>query len=166
MPIAVFFVFFAGSIVVALLYPHLRVLAILISVLCAAFLGFLYIDQRDRVRGYATDIPTDTLTLSGIQIEEQTRFTRITGRVRNGAEGFRLRAFTLVATLYDCPAENSETTDCAVIAQDQGIARVDIPPGQTRGFQAIIGLANPLEPQGIARWDYTILSIQASQPPG
>ena len=164
MPIAAFFVVFTGAFTVAVLYPHLRAIAIMVSLICGGILGFLWIDQAGRERGHQTDIGPDEVTLSSIELEDGARFTRIAGRVRNDSTSHHLREFTLTATLYDCPDEGATRSDCAVIAQQDAIARVDVPPNQTRGFEAIVGLADHLTAQGVAVWDYDITGTRASAP--
>ncbi|MEM8868930.1 MAG: hypothetical protein AAF848_04215 [Pseudomonadota bacterium] len=164
MPIAAFFVVFAGSIVLAVLYPHIRAVAIMIGLVCTAILVFIVVDRGSTPERQRAVIAVQELRLSDVEFSETSRFTRLSGRVQNTSSAHQLREFSILATLYDCPDTEVALPSCEVIAQDEGIARVDVPPGQTRAFEAILGLTQRLSPKGDARWDFDILSTRATAP--
>ncbi|MEM8789226.1 MAG: hypothetical protein AAGE76_13285 [Pseudomonadota bacterium] len=163
MPIAVFFVVLTGSVAIALLYPHLRVVAIVIAAFCAALIGFIAVDRVGEVGRAADRISVEDITLSEVALSFEPRYMRMTGRAANASNAHQLREFTVQATLRDCPAEDSAADECAVIGQETGIARVDIPPGQVRPFAVVLGFSNGADaPEGL-RWNFDILSARASE---
>jgi hypothetical protein len=164
MPYAAFFIVFAGSLAIAVIYPHLRVAASLVALGCAAILVAVFVEiggiesARREVR-----ITPDELTFSHTEFVEGPRFIRLAGRATNGSDAFTLRDFHLTATLYDCPALDSETADCTIIAQHDAIARVTVPPGQARDFDTVLGFADQPDPEGVPRWAFDVTRITATE---
>jgi len=165
MPFIAFFFVLAGAIAVFVIYPRLRVIAGTVMVLFSALLAYLWLGGageavRDQTRIAATD-----LTLSDLELVEDARFLRFTGRVTNGAADAELRDFHVQITMRDCPAPQTPPADCAIIAQDTGIARVDVPAGQTRAFSAVINFVDMPEVIGVPVWDHSITAVRATDLP-
>ena len=164
MPYAAFFFVFAGSLIVAVIYPHLRVAASLVALGCAAILGAVLLEiggietARREVR-----IAPEELVLSNTEFIEGPRFIRLAGRAANQSDNYTMRDFHVTATLYDCPALTSENADCIIIAEHDAIARVEVPPGQARNFDVVLGFADQPEAQGIPRWTLDVTSITATE---
>ena len=165
MPIVVVFLALAGSIAIFFLYPHLRVLAGAVIALFTALVVYIIVDQGGEEEADAQRIAPNELTLSDITLAEDPRFIRLTGRVTNGSPQYHLREFDLTVTVRDCPAEDAADADCAVIAQDTGIARVDVPAGQTRAFDAVIQFRAQTPSTGVARIEHDITRTHATPPP-
>lgn len=161
MHIAIFFAALAGSLIVAVSDRQLRPVALIFSAIMAALLVYVTWDQLFRSTPDAPQMAVDDLLLSDLRIEQDPRLLRVSGRVENGSEEFRLREFTILATLNDCPSADSALAECAVIAQDDGIARVDVPPGQARSFHAVFSFRDVPVPQGETIWDYEIVTLRA-----
>lgn len=164
MPYAAFFIVFAGSLAIAVIYPHLRVVASLVALGCAAILLAVMVEiggtesARREVR-----IAASELTLTQIEFVEGRRYIRLTGRAANGSERYTLRDFHVTAELYDCPELTSEAAECTVIAEHDTVARVTVPPGQARDFDTVLGFADQPEPQGVPRWSFEITEINATR---
>lgn len=164
MPYAAFFIVFAGSLAIAVIYPHLRVVAALVALGCAAILVAVFVEiggvetARREVR-----ITPDELTFSHAEFVEGPRFMRLAGRATNGSEAYTLRDFHVSATLYDCPALDSEPPDCTIIAERDAIARVTIPPGQARDFDTVLGFADQPDPEGVPIWKFDVTRITATE---
>ncbi len=164
MPYAAFFIVFAGSLAVAVIYPHLRVVASLVALGCAAILLAVLIEiggnesARREVR-----ITPEELNLTQTQFVEDRRFIRLTGRAANDSDRFTLRDFHITAALYDCPVAASAESDCTIIAEKDGIARIEVPPGQARDFDAVLGFADQPEVEGVPRWTFEVTQITATR---
>lgn len=163
MPIAIFFAALAGSLIVAISDRQLRPVALIFAAVMAALLSYVTWDQLFRGTPVAPHMTIEELVLSDLQVEQDPRLQRVSGRVENLSEGFRLREFTILATLNDCPAADIDLPECAVIAQDDGIARVDVPPGQARSFHAVFSFRDVPEPMGTTVWDYEVLQLRATE---
>lgn len=163
MHIVAFFVALVAALSVAILYPRLRIPA---GLLVAFFLGLMiYVfvqipgetDQRD------ARITAEQLELDDVSLVQEARFSRLTGRVRNLSDTYTLRDFDVRVTLLDCPAPDAGAEACVVIAEDNGIARVNLPPGQVRRFEVVLRFTDVPEPTGYAEWDYQVTGIRASE---
>ncbi|MEM8658013.1 MAG: hypothetical protein AAGF22_07940, partial [Pseudomonadota bacterium] len=139
--------------------------AVMVGLVCSAILAFLVFDRVGAPERQRAVIAIQEVKLSEVEIIESRRFTKLTGRVQNTSGIHRLREFALEATLYDCPDAEVALPSCEVIAQDTGLSRVDVPAGQTRAFEAVLGLTERLEPRGLTRWEFDIVSTRASDPP-
>ncbi|MBD3626146.1 MAG: hypothetical protein HUJ24_12410 [Rhodobacteraceae bacterium] len=162
MHIAIFFAALAGALIAAITDRQLRPVALMFAVVMAALLAFVVWDELIRDQANPNEMTLDQLALTELAIEQDERFVRVSGRAENLSEGHRLREFRLLATLHDCPAAESAFTDCQVIAQDDGIARVDIPPGQVRAFSAVFSFRDVPELQGVPIWDYELTALRAT----
>lgn len=162
MPIAALFIVIAGAVAVAILYPHLRILALAMLVLFGGVLGAYFLTGNGTVERQAALIPAEELVVSDVDLTAGVRFETLTGRVTNPSDSYRLRSFDVTVTLHDCPDALVPLETCATIAQDRGTARVDVPPGQTRAFRAVVGFAAVPPLQGVLRWDYRISATTAT----
>jgi len=164
MPYAAFFIIFAGSLAIAVIYPHLRVVASLVALGCVAILLAVLVEiggtetARREVR-----ITAEELTLSQTEFVEDRRFIRLTGRAANSSERYTLRDFHVTAELHDCTLETSDEAECTVIAEKDAIVRVEVPPGQARNFDAVLGFADQPESAGVPRWTFEVTQITANR---
>ncbi|NNU81109.1 hypothetical protein HMH01_11750 [Halovulum dunhuangense] len=165
MPIAIFFLILAGALAVAVLYPHMRPAAAVIGAFAGALLGWVVTDRVLAPDPAASGIAVEKVALSDLVLSREPRLSRISGRVTNLDTDLRLADFTLRTTLYDCPEVESALEDCAVIGQDAGIARVDLPAGQTRAFHVVMRFADMPEPAGVLRWDHAVTQVRAAGQP-
>ena len=162
MPFVVFFLLLAGAGVIFVLYPHLRMLAGAVFVFFAGLLGYLVADQWLGDDPTKADIGSEVVTVSDLRLIEGSRFQKVTGRVLNGSDSARLRSFDVHIQVLDCPDEDSAEADCAIIADDTGVARVDVPPGQVRDFEATLGFIGQTAPKGVMRWTHEIGEVRAT----
>ena len=162
MPIAIIFLFVAGSLAVAILYPHLRVIAFAILLVFGAIFGVYILTNESEVDRAASRIPVEDLTLTDLELTYEPRFSAISGRVLNKSDQYRLRSFDIQVTLYDCDTAEQALESCAIIAEDSGPARMDVPPGQTRNFRGVLDLRTETVAKNVSRWDYQILNITAT----
>lgn len=162
MPIILFFVVFGGAVAVAVLYPHLRAQAGIVLALLGGLLAWVVVDQL-LLDEPEPPVAREDLSLAEVVLTEGPRFVRVSGRVTNDADGARLREFTLAVTLRDCPSADAAPEACEVVAEDSGIARVDVPPGQTQAFEAILGFTERSEIRGVPSWDYRITAVRGTE---
>lgn len=161
MQIVVFFVALAAAIAVAVLYPRLRIPAGLMIALLLGLLVYAFVSLRGETDQRSSRIPVDELVLSDVQLVQETRFTRLSGRAQNLSERYTLLDFDVRVMLYDCPAEGAPHEDCAVIAEAQGIARVGLPPRQVRHFETVFRFSDVAEVEGTLDWGYEVTGIRA-----
>ena len=167
MPIVVIFLVVAGALVIAILYPHLRAIALGVVAFFAILFGIYFATLGPLGSGGGAAIAPDELTLSALSLDQDARSATLSGTVRNGSERYRLRSFELQVTIYDCPpdtpAEAAGPESCAIIGEDEGIARADVPPGQLRRFDAVLSFPAMPAPQGTPIWRERILSTRATE---
>ncbi len=165
MHIAIFFAALAGALIAAITDRQLRPVALMFAGVMAALLAYVIWDAMLRTPDGPPEMALEQLELTELAVEQDERFVRVSGRAANLSETFRLREFRLLATLHDCPAADSAFTDCEVIAQDDGIARVDVPAGQVRAFSAVFSFRNVPDLHGIPIWDYELTELRATDEP-
>lgn len=164
MPFVIIFLVLAGAAAIYVLYPHLRKMALMFILLFGAILAYVVVDEvLDRGLG-PQELTAADLTLADVALAEDLRYLRLTGRVTNGSADRTLREFTLRLTEFDCPAADTPRADCAIIAQNTGIARVDVPPGQTRDFEAIVRFTSRTVPKGVPAWQEEITAVRGLAP--
>lgn len=162
MPIAGFFVVLAGALAIAILYPHLRVMAIAVVVFMCALLGYLFFDMTTQTDRRVTLIDQSELRFDALDLRQDSRFSRLAGRVTNTSDTARLRDFSVTVHLMDCETPETPRPECATIAEDTGIARVDLPAGQTRAFEVVLSFRDTPDVTGVLVWDHTISDIHAT----
>lgn len=162
MPVAVVFLLISGSALVAWVYPQYRVPALSIAGLFLA-LVLVYLTTTDFDRPTAADrIALDQVELSELTLSEERLAIRLDGRVKNLAEGFMLREMALTLRLFDCPTAESPLEACETIAEDDAPARVAVPPGQLRGFEAVFGFPNRPPLAGTLVWRHEVTGTDAT----
>lgn len=162
MPIVVIFLFVAGAIAVAVLYPHLRAIALaVISVFAAIFTAYFFFSDTESDRA-VTRISVEELVLSDVELEHTARYSAITGRVLNASESYQLRTFDIEVTMFDCETETQDLSECATVAQDQTTSRIIVPAGQTRDFRAVLDLRSAAATRNIAKWDHKVTNVTAT----
>ena len=102
------------------------------------------------------------IELSDMVLTEGSRFQKLSGRVTNASAQADLRSFDIRIRVLDCPDASSDDTDCAIIADDTGLARVEVPPGQTRDFEATLGFSSRTQPKGVTRWVHEIGAVRGT----
>ncbi|WP_112323458.1 hypothetical protein [Oceanibium sediminis] len=163
MPIVVFFLILAGAIAVAILYPHLRILALGVVALFGSLAAYLFFGDYGTPANQGQRISVDELVLEDVTFVQDNRFDRLQGRVTNTSEAYRLRDFDVAVRLFDCPLPDAERSACNVVGEETGIARADVPAGQTRPFDAVLGLSQLPALKGVLVWDYEITSTRATE---
>ncbi len=158
MPVALLFLVVAGAAAVAVLHPRYRIVAITALVLLAGVTSLYFLTLGDEAADADPLIPASAVSLNGVELTEERGYFRLSGRVTNGAAAGTLTRFTVDVVIYDCPEEESPTEECAIIAESEGLARVEVPPGQTRTFSSIHRFSDTPEPLGVRTWDHTVLS--------
>jgi hypothetical protein len=162
MPMALFFLTFGGAVAIALLYPHLRVIAIAVAALCAALLAYIVYDQTSEPQRDATRLTPQDIVLTDVTLEEGPRYLSLNGWIENTSGIYTVRSVNLRTRFYDCPTLETDITECPAIGEETGIARVNIPAGQTRPFKATLGFRDVATPRGVLRWDHEVSSVRAT----
>lgn len=134
MPVAVLIVVIALYIYALVAAPRYRVPGAIAGVLILAGLGWYFFASPSQTERAATLVSVEDLTLDGLDLERTIRGATLSGRVANAAETAHLREMTITVRLFDCELEDTALEECATIGESAAIARVDVPPGQLRGF--------------------------------
>ncbi|QHQ34145.1 hypothetical protein [Algicella marina] len=137
MPIAAFFVLIAGGIAVAILYPHLRIAVLAVLAVAGGGLAAYFLLADINATPRAERIEADEVQLADIVLTEERGYSVLAGRVTNASQDWTLSNFGLRIRLYDCPTVETQLTECTVVAEDRGRARVTVPPGQSRAFRTV-----------------------------
>ncbi|MEM6946425.1 MAG: hypothetical protein AAF565_21990 [Pseudomonadota bacterium] len=163
MPIIAFVLILGAAVATAILYPPARILAIavVVGLLVLVRIYFLTLGNDDGID--ARQLAAEAVALDAVALEEARGLTYLRGRVTNADEEARLRSFRIDLKLFDCPDAEGPLTDCAVIAEDEGIARVDVPPGQTRAFESVHRFSDRPDVLGTVRWEIEITGAEASR---
>jgi|GEM_PF-2770672 len=162
MPFAIFFLVFGGAIILAILYPHIRVLALATAALCAVLVGTIFVDRVAETDRRALRLTPQDITLSDVTLVPEARYFKLTGWAENKSALHRARDFILRSRLYDCPTDDAALTDCTTVGDETGIARVDLPPGQARPFSAVLGFTAEYEARGVLHWEHEITEVHAT----
>lgn len=162
MPILILLTIIGLAIAVAILYPQLRLVAGLVVAIFLGLIGIYFVTGDSAVTNQR-DLDVELVILEDIALAEERGYARLSGRVTNGSETSHLRSFKIDLKLFDCPDEEVATETCAVIAEDDGIARVDVPAGQTRQFESVHRFSDTPPLKGVLRWDIEVLSADASR---
>lgn len=141
--------------------PNLRLAG---GIVAAALLGGLsyYILATDpEPRAEMRRIDVVDVTLSDVELEIGIRTSELSGRVINGSENYDLTGVLLTVKLFDCPGADSDLSDCYTIGEDDGEARVTVPPGQLRDFTASLLFIGLPEVTGEFRWTHEVTGLRA-----
>ena len=162
MPVAVLIVAIALYVYALVAAPRYRVPGAIAGVLVVAGLGWYFFASPSQTERAAALVSVEDLTLDQLDLERTIRGATLSGRVANGAETAHLREMTITVRLFDCELEDTALEDCATIGESAAIARVDVPPGQLRGFSAHYIFPNLPPLAGILRWDHRITALRAT----
>jgi hypothetical protein len=162
MPIAVLILVLAAYVYVLVAVPEWRRGGLLLGALAAAGLGiYFWLAEPEPERAAARIAPSE-LVLTELDLTDTPRGRTLRGRVENTSPRFRLREMTVTLTLRDCPADAGPDTHCPVIAQSSALVRVDVPPGQLRGFSAPFVFPDMPAVLGELRWEHAIEGTRAT----
>ncbi len=162
MPVAVLIVVIALYVYALVAAPRYRVPGVIAGVLILAGLGWYFFASPSQTERAATLVTVEDLTLDQLDLERTIRGATLRGRVANGAGTAHLREMTITVRLFDCELEDTDLEDCATIGESAAIARVDVPPGQLRGFSAHYIFTNLPPLVGVLRWDHRITALRAT----
>ncbi len=162
MPIAALFLIIVGSITVAFLYPQLRAVAVIVLVVFGGAVSTYFILGGGLVEQQANKITAEDVNLMNVTLTEEGGYTVLSGRVQNLSTAYNLRDFDVEVRLFDCPEAESELTECLVISDEKGIARVAIPPEQTRRFRTVFRFPALPALEGVLRWEWQVLDATTS----
>lgn len=161
MQIAVIFLAVAGFFYILYTYPRLRLAGGLVMASAIAGLTFYLVVTDPEPQVELGRITTDEIILSDLILDLGVRTSSLTGRVVNGSAEYVLSGVSLDVRVYDCPADDTPLDQCFTIGEDDGYARVTVPPGQLRDFSAVFLFNNLPEITGVLRWDHTITALRA-----
>ena len=162
MPVAVLIVVIAVYVYALVAAPRFRIPGAIGGVVVLAGLGWYLLASPSQTERAATLVSVEDLTLDGLELERTIRGATLSGRVANAAETSRLREMTITVRLFDCELEDTALEDCATIGESAAIARVDVPPGQLRGFSAHYIFPDLPPLAGVLRWDHRITALRAT----
>ncbi|MEO1421698.1 MAG: hypothetical protein AAFV09_00865, partial [Pseudomonadota bacterium] len=89
------------------------------------------------------------------------RFSTLSGRVENQAEAGIVRQIAVRVRLFDCESEATPIAECAQIGEDDGVARLELPPGQLRAFEATLRFADQPRVAGVLVWEFEVTGVRA-----
>ncbi|MGB0499422.1 MAG: hypothetical protein ACPGID_13870 [Rubricella sp.] len=139
-------------------FPRARIPgAVFVAVYLGVFVWQVYFNEAEPTRDPVT---IEQVVLADVVFEPDPRLTAMTGIVTNRSETTPLTRFEVDVLLLDCPAgvEPSRVA-CAVIGEDEAAVYPDVPPGQSRGFRAVLSFTGAPEPRGTLAHLYTITRV-------
>jgi len=155
-------------IVVVGLYTYilLRVPALRLSggIVAFALLGglFYYLFASDpQTQAALLRVETTEITVSDLDLEIGVRTSNLSGRVVNGSALYEVTGIVLDVKLFDCPDDTAPLTECFTIGEDDSEARVSVPPGQLRDFNATLLFTDLPEITGEFRWTHELIGVRA-----
>lgn len=163
MPIAALLIIFAGSAAIAVLYPHLRLAAVLVMALVGALFASLLFTPGSETDSRTTRIPVSELILSDLDFTDDERLAKLSGKVTNGSDSFTLRGMTIGVDVLDCPNAEADKSDCTVIASDTGEVFANVPAGQARSFSLPLRFPNRPEIEGVLVWQHSLIQTDATR---
>lgn len=162
MPVAVLIIALAAYVYAMVAAPRFRIPGAIGGALIAAGLTWYLIVSPSESERAAGLISVEDLTLDRLELEQTPRGATLRGRVENLTETAHLREMTITVRLFDCPLAETELDGCAIIGESSAIARVDVPPGQLRGFSAHYIFPDRPALIGVPRWDQRITALRAT----
>ncbi len=162
MPVAVLIVALALYVYALVAAPRFRIPGAIAGALIVAGLGWYFFASSSWTERASQIVSVEDLALDRLELERTIRGATLRGRVENRAETAHLREMTITVRLFDCELEDTALDECATIGQSDAIARVDVPPGQLRGFSAHYIFPNLPALAGVLRWDYRITALRAT----
>lgn len=163
MPIAILILAFAAYVYAVAALPRFRLPGLALGGLAAAGLTWYLLAVPGEREAARERISRDDLRLDLLAMEETPQGATLSGRVENRSATARLRELTLRVDLYDCPPAAEDVAGCPVIAESEALARVDVPPGQLRGFSAAFVFPNRPPLTGVLRWSYEVTGTRATE---
>ena len=162
MPVAVLIVVVALYVYALVAAPRFRIPGAIGGVVVLAGLAWYLAVSPSQTERAETLVTVEDLTLDQLELERTIRGATLRGRVENGADAARLREMTITVRLFDCELETTSLEECAIIGESDAIARVDVPPGQLRGFSAHYIFPNLPPLVGVLRWAHRITTLRAT----
>ncbi|MEX0970138.1 MAG: hypothetical protein WD046_06820 [Paracoccaceae bacterium] len=161
MPIALIFLALALTVAVLWRFPEYRLGIAGALVVVVAVFGTYFSLSEPTEKTQISAIDPDNLALRDVEFLVEPRFVTMVGQVHNLADGAELLVMNLVLRALDCPLVDSPVVECIVIGDDDGTARVTVPPQQLRSFRAVFMLRNLPAVAGVLRYNYTLASTRA-----
>lgn len=163
MPLAVLAIALIAYLYAMVAAPRFRIPGAIGGALVAAGLGWYFFVSESEAERAARRVGTEDVALDLLKLERTPRGATLQGRVANGADAGVLREITIEMRLLDCPDEAVPLDDCVTIGDATGIARVDVPPGQLRGFSAPFVFAGLPPVVGVLRWEQSVIALRATE---
>jgi len=161
--VAVVEVFIVLSLYIYVLFrlPEMRIAGTIIATVLIGGLLYYTITAPSAPEEEMNRITVAEIVIEDANLEPDPRVTKLSGRVINNATAYVLTGIVFDVKLYDCPTEDTPLTACFIIGEDTKEARVSVPPGQLRAFEAALIFANLPPVEGVLRWDYSVESLRA-----
>jgi 4-amino-4-deoxy-L-arabinose transferase-like glycosyltransferase len=163
MPVAILILALAAYIYAVAALPRFRLPGLALGALAAAGLTWYLLAVPGEREAARERIGPDELGLDLLALNDTPQGATLSGRVENRSPTARLREMTLRVDLYDCPPDAEAVTGCPVIAESEALARVDVPPGQLRGFSAAFVFPNRPPLTGVLRWSFEVTGTRATE---
>ena len=150
----------AVLILTAFLFPQFRrsLWTTLVVVLCV-LAGIIWFDNRQR------ELDQSRLPLSQIELHHMqatpglnARSYVVNGRIRNLSEDLIIKMIVLQVTLKDCVAES-----CQVIGEEDRRIFLEVPPSQSRDFEAPVPFSSVVDLRGTPQWQFAVLEAETKE---
>ena len=161
MPIAMIFFVLLLAFAIMWRFPVYRWAIAAGLMLVSVVFGAYLLLSEPAFKSQSAALPASLLELRDITINADPRFVTIRGQVHNLSTSANLLDMSLRLSALDCPAEVEPIAECIVIGADDAVARVSVPAGQLRAFEATFLIRNLPRPDGVLRWHYLITDTRA-----
>ncbi len=161
MIIAQFVVIIGIYVYILLRAPQFRLAGGIVAAALLGGLSYYILATNPEPRAEMRRIEVVEVTLSDVELDIGIRISELSGRVVNASEKFDMTGILLNVKLFDCPTADSELSECYTIGEDSGEARVTVPPGQLRSFNASLLFTSLPEIIGEIRWTHEIIGVRA-----
>ncbi len=145
--------------------PQLRLAGGIVAAALLGGLSYYFLSSDPEPQPELRRVDVSEITLSDLELDLGIRTSSLSGRVVNGAANYSLKGLLLDVTLYDCPNAESPLSDCFIIGQDDGEARVAVPPLQLRDFSVNLLFTGLPEITGELRWVHQLTNVRALENP-
>lgn len=150
----------AVLILAAFLFPQFRrsLWTTLVVVLCVVA-GIIWLDSRQRELQHSR-LPLSQIELLHMQMKPglNARSFVVKGRLRNQSEELTINMIVLQVTLNDCVAEI-----CQVVGQEDRRIFLQVPPAQSRDFEATVPFSSVADLRGTPEWQFVVLELETQE---
>jgi hypothetical protein len=144
----------------AFLFPQFRrsLWTTLVVVLCVVA-GIIWLDHRQRELQHSR-LPLSQIELLHMQVKPglNARSYVVNGRLRNQSEELSINMIVLQVTLKDCVAKN-----CQVVGQEDRRIFLQVPPAQSRDFEATVPFSSVVDLRGTPEWQFVVLEVETQE---